>query len=233
MATRSAKRAPKAAAEVVSLPPIGIARFTQTTQLLEDLIEEKTDLFIAAAARYRARHQAAAEEASRRLTPAEAAATAAALAHQLGDMDPLELAVQIQQSELRAMDPPDQQEILLAAGLGTASALLDAILSFVALIEMPKARFDAGWMDGDLRDLLDEDIRTIMVDDQPVAETRDRAVRAFEHFASAGGEDPGKALGLIRNVVRQALTTAMLAQTNSGPSLSIDSPTPTTGDSVS
>lgn len=225
------RRAPaKRAAKSKSLPPVGIARFTEATRLIEELIQEKTDVFLAAAARYRESHQQ--HGTPRMLTHTEALAAAAQLAGELADVgDPATYAAQIQQSELRALDEPQQQELLLAAGLGTASAFLDVALTFVALIEMPKARFDEERQGGTLRDAIDEDVDKIKDDDRPVAEIRERAVRAFEHFASAGGEDRGKAVGLIKDLIRQALTTAMAAQESSGPLLSTVSPPSTDGDS--
>lgn len=234
----AAKAAPKskAAQRPKALPTVGIARFREAMQLIEDLVVENTDVFLASAARYRAAHATHAEQAARRLTHVEAAAAAAAFAREVGDFDAAGmagLAADIQRSDIRAIDPPEQQELLLAAGLGTASGFIDAALAFVALVEMPKARFDEHSEAGVLRHAIDEDIATLKRRDVPVAEMRERALRAFEHFASAGGEDPGKAWSLITGMVRQALTTAMLAQESSGPSLSTASPTPTAGDSES
>lgn len=216
------------------LPPVGIARFTEATRLIETLIEENTDVFLASAARYRARHARASESAARMLTHVEAAAVAAEFAARMeGISNPAQFAAEIQQSELRAIDPPQQQELLLAAGLGTASAFLDAALTFVALIEMPKPRFDENLMNGTLRTALEDDLAGIRAEDQPVAEVRARAMAAFEHFATAGGEDPGKAWALIKGTILQALTTAMISQEPSGLSLSTDSPTSTDGVGVS
>lgn len=217
------------AADQEDLPPIGIAKFRAAMRLIETLIEEKTDVFTATAARYRARHHEHAQ--TRPLSHVEAMAAA----HQIaGDLDGPEiagLAAEVQQSGLRATDPPAQQELLLAAGLGTASEFLDAALVFVALIEMPKRVFDEHRQqgEGDLRDALDKAVEEIHDADQPVAQVRERAIRAFGHFASAGGEDSGKAVALIKGLIKQALVTTMLAQESSGLSLSTDSPTPTGG----
>src|SRR5581483_4982716 len=93
-----ARRRPDAAP--AARPParrITVARFKEATKLIERLVEEKQDVFLAAGQRFRARHR---EQTSRPLTHEEAAQVAAAL---LGaDGDRLAMAERAQASELRA-----------------------------------------------------------------------------------------------------------------------------------
>jgi hypothetical protein len=135
------------------LPPVTVARFEEAGRLLERLVEEKADVFLAAGQRYRDRH---ADTARRELTASEAAEIAAGLAAAMDTPpDIVELAAQVQASELRATPQPAAQELLLAAGLATAPALVEVTRRFVALIELGADEFEEACEADELEDALD------------------------------------------------------------------------------
>jgi hypothetical protein len=196
------------------LPPVTVARFEEAGSLLERLVEEKADVFLAAGQRYRDRHASAAR---RELTAEEAGEIAAGLAASLDTpADLVDLAAKVQQSDLRAVPPPAPQELLFAAGLATAPALIELIRRFVALIELPAVEFE-------------EACETYTLDDALDAPAR--ASAALEHFAGATGRTPGEAWALLARTVGSAFMEAMrqLAPTLGSGSESLTGSAPSTG----
>jgi hypothetical protein len=187
------------------LPPVTVARFEEAGRLLERLVEEKADVFLAAGQRYRDRH---ADTARRELTASEAAEIAAGLAAAMDTPpDIVELAAQVQASELRATPQPAAQELLLAAGLATAPALVEVTRRFVALIELGADEFEEACEADELEDALDAPARALRA--LPLDEARVRTSRALEHFAAATGHTPGEAWALLARTVGSAFTEAM------------------------
>lgn len=226
MATTSQKpRARKALA--ATLPPVTPARFEEALALIDTLVDEQTDLFIAKGQEYRERHRAGTE---RRLTAQEAAQVAAAWST-AQDLPPVTVAEAVQQSELRAYDEPQPAEILLRAGIATAPAFMGAVQRFVALIEMDSVRFREHRELGKLGEALDravDEMQYVDLDGDDGA--RARAQRAFEHFSLAAGASSGKAWSLLpkalMQVVEQATSSLGLAP---GPSSLTGSPPSTDG----
>lgn len=206
-ASRRAPTTPKK-----SLPPITVARFEEVTKLLERLIAEQSSVFTDAIGSYRSAHR---DATSRPLSPDEAAQVAAALSDAMGADDPVGLAAQLQQSELRAYDEPDVREVLLAAGAATAPAFVQATRRVVALIEMPAADFERAFDDDELEDAIDAAAHALLKVE--LEEARDRAGKALEHFASKSGSPSGKGLSLLVDVTRSAFTQALQTWTNQKP----------------
>jgi hypothetical protein len=184
-------------------------------------------VFLAAGQRYRDRHASAAR---RELTAEEAGEIAAGLAASLDTpADLVELAAKVQQSDLRAVPPPAPQELLFAAGLATAPALIELIRRFVALIELPAVEFEEACETYTLDDALDAPARELR--NLPVEEARGRASAALEHFAGATGRTPGEAWALLARTVGSAFMEAMrqLAPTLGSGSESLTGSAPSTG----
>lgn len=211
------------------LPPVTVARFEEAGRLLERLVDEQADVFLAAGQRYRDRHAAASR---RELTAEEAAQVAAALAATLdpGAADPVQLAVQVQASELRAIDQPAPQELLLAAGVATAPALVEVTRRFVALIELDAAAFEEACEADNLDEALAGPAAALR--NLTLPDARARAGAALEHFAKATGHTPGEAVALLTRTVGSAFQEAMrqLAPRLESASASLTgSPPPTAG----
>ncbi len=206
MAT-SAGRAPRAPArtpkpKTITLPRVEVARFEEAMRLVEQLVDETEDVFVAKGQAFRERHRDGTE---RKLTAQEAAQVAAAWSTSAG-LPPVTIAEAVQQSELRAYDEPEPIEILLRAGVATAPAAMGCVKRFVALIEMPAHQFrDAREADG-LDSALDDAVNAMAYEDLTAA--RPRAQRALEHFANAAGDGSGKALSLLPSAMWQALQQA-------------------------
>lgn len=197
------------------LPPVTVERFGQVTTLIERLAQQHTDVFLSAMSTYQRDRLAVTQ---RGLTHTEAAAVAAQLAEQHGRDDPAALAAEVQASGLQATDPIEPRELLLAAGVRTAPAFLDAALRVCALIEMPADIFESAVEYDTLDRALDaavDELRKL-----PMTEARPRAAAALAHFTSeVGGASPGEAWSLLTGTVWQALTQA-LAQVAGSASLS-------------
>lgn len=225
-ARRRPARKPAGPAATPKLPVLDIARVEEVGRLIERLVDEETDAFLAAGQAYRARHR----QASRReLTPTEAAQIAVALAD---DPRPVEQRIAaVQNAEgLHACDEPTPREVLFAAGARTAPAFIATMRRVVALIEMPTSTFWQALDDEALDEVLDQHadrLRRI-----PAHEGRERTTRALEHFAAAAGVEGPKALGLAGQIIRQALTQAMsqiLSDASPSASLTHSSPPATAG----
>jgi hypothetical protein len=205
---------------------ITVARFQEATKLVERLVEEKQDVFLAAGQRFRARHR---EQTNRPLTHEEAAQVAAALLH--ADGDRLALAERIQASELRAYDEPTQQEILVAAGVATAPAFFDVALRFTALMDLPDDEFEEAFEAEQLETIVEEHARALQRLDMD--EGRRMAAAALERYSqAASGRSSGEAWGLLTRVVGQAFIDAMTVlspNSHSGSSSLTGSPPPTDG----
>jgi hypothetical protein len=225
---KSGAGAARARPKTAALPVVRVARFEEVAKLIERLVEEKQDVFLAAAQRFRARHR---DATSRGLDYAEAAQVAAAM---VGGEPDVTLAEQVQASELRAYDEPSPNEMLVAAGVATAPAFIEATKRVAALIELD----DDVFRDARENDTLDEAIDAYVrdtFDELAMDEARQRAYDALEHYAKAAGQGSlGEAVGLLTRLVGQAFQQAMLtlAPTLQGsPSSSLTgSPPSTNGD---
>lgn len=210
------------------LPPLTVARFEQATLLMERLVDENTDVFVGRMQAYRERQRAA---SSRKLTPEEAAKVAAGLAASLApDADLVAVAEDIQQGELRAVDEPSSHEVLLAAGVATAPAFLNAALRLVALIELPAEAFEDAYENDTLDDAVEAHVKTLRALD--LDEARARAVCALDYLSEKAGAGSGEGLRLLTRAVWQALNQAaeqMTPTIASGLSSLIDSAERTDG----
>lgn len=211
-----------------ALPPLTVARFEQATLLMERLVDENTDVFVGRMHAYRERQRAA---TSRKLTPDEAASVAAGLAASLSDdADLVGVAEDVQAGGLRAVDEPGAHEVLLAAGVATAPAFLNAALRLVALIELPADTFEAAYEDDTLDDAIAAHVSTLRALD--LDEARARAVSALDYLSVKAGAGSGEGLRLLARVVWQALNQAaeqMTPMIASGLSSLTDSQPPTDG----
>jgi hypothetical protein len=196
--------APRKAPAKPKLPPVTVARFDVAIELVEALVDEQTDTFIAKGQEYRDRHR---EGTTRKLTAQESAQVASAMAS-LGDLNPVSVAVAVQESDLRGYDEPEPVEILLRAGVATAPAALASVLRFVALVEMPADVFMAAREADGLDGALDEAVKPMAYAElDGTGGMRARAVAAFEHFGRAAGAE-GKALSLFPRALWQAVQQA-------------------------
>lgn len=210
-------------AALPSLPAVSVARFKEASLLLEQLVDENADAFIAAGQRYREKHR---DGTVRPLQPNEVATIAAGLGVSLREANDA-----ITEAGLTSHAEPEPQELLLQAGIATAEAFIHAGLRFTALIEMPADVFMQARENGSLRDAIEAAAVELEAIDLKIA--RQRATRALTHLAENAGVEPGKALGLITGPVWQALQEALRhlmdqrSPTSSGSSTS--SPSPTAG----
>ena len=117
------------------LPVVTVARFEAASRLIEQLVDENTDMFVGRMHAYRERSRAG---SSRALSAIEAAQVAAGLASDLEAAERVPLAESVQSGGLRSVDEPAAMEVLLAAGVSTAPAFLDAAKRVVALLELPE-----------------------------------------------------------------------------------------------
>lgn len=206
------------------LPRLTVARFREVGLLVEQLVDEQTDAFIQAGQAFRDKHRVG---TSRPLDAMEVAQIAAGLSTSLADARE-----QIEAAGLTHYDAPAQQEYLVAAGVATAPAFINAALRVVALLELDDDEFEAARESERLQDALAEamgELEQLDLDD-----ARIRAARAFEHLASKAGVDQGKPFSLIARTVWQGLQQAMrhLTTMEAGTSLmssSTPSPASTAG----
>lgn len=209
MPTPAKPKATVKAASRPALPAVTVARFQEALTLLDRLVDEQADLFIDKGQQYRQRHRAGTE---RKLNADEAAQVAAAMASAVGAeaLPPVVLAEAVQASDLRAYDEPQPVELLLAAGVATAPAAMQAARRFVALIEMPADTFREARDAGRLGAALDDAIRESEYDDLAGPDgARERAQAALEHFSQASGAGQGKAMGLLIRAWWQAMKQAI------------------------
>lgn len=210
-------------AEVLEpLPPVTVGRFKEGTALLEQQLEENTDLFISKMQAYREKHRAG---SSRPLTAVETAQIAAGLGRSLQ-----EAAVEIDEAGLKHYDEPDAKEVLLAAGLSTPTAFLNVGLRLYALLAMPGPEFKEARKEGRLGVVLDAAVAEL--DEEEIQVVRGRAWAAYEHLAAASGVEPGKAVGTVMRTVWTALMAAA-DQAATTPSASLIGSAEPTADSPS
>lgn len=226
-----AQSKPRAAGRTApALPPLTVARFEQATLLMERLVDENTDLFVGRMHAYRERARAG---SSRQLTPEEAAGVAAGLAGALGpDADLVATTEDVQAGSLRAVDEPAPQEVLLAAGVATAPAFLNAGLRLVSLIELPADVFEEDYEHDTLDDAISEHLKTLRA--LNLDEARARAVSALDYLAEQAGGGSGEGVRLLTRAVWQALNQAAESLSpviSSGLSSLTDSQPPTDGTS--
>lgn len=182
-----------------ALPPISFARFAETTSLVERLVGENTDLFIAAGQDFLARYR---RGASRPLNHLEIAQLAGGLGVTLTDA-----VGQAADAGLTGYDEPSRSEVLVAAGIGTAPQYLAVAAQLVALLELPEEEFWAAREAGGLPAACAKGV--VELEKLPLVEVRARADAALRHLATEAGSDPGKAWGFISQAVLQGLRQAM------------------------
>lgn len=194
MATR---KGPAAAAK---LPPVSVARLEAATAQIDKLSVGKIAAFAERAGAYVSAHR---EHSERDLDPMEAGQIAAAFGAALGRGDVTELLAEVQASGLRTRSDPPRGEVLLAAGLATAPAFVEACLQFVALIELDEDAFETAFEMDNIEMALVEPIRVLRR--LPLREANVRARAAFTHLAAEAGMPPGEAPGLILRALGTAL----------------------------
>lgn len=192
------------------LPPLKVAKMAEIGRLIERMVTENTSVFSTRMREYR---EARAEGSERPLTAHEASQVASgmieaavAIGHEIGSDDLPAFVQRFQDSKLRAVDVVPQQEVLLAAGVSTAPMLIEAVAQLVALIEMPEDRFRDARESGSLPETIKQDAAAF--DDLDLAEARARASTALEHFQKAAGATAGEVVGLLRDMLAQAMTQA-------------------------
>lgn len=211
------------------LPVVTVARFEAASRLIEQLVDKNTDLFVGKMHAYRERSRAG---SSRALSAAEAAQVAAGLATDLDAVERVSVAESVQASGLRAVDEPAPMEVLLAAGVSTAPAFIDAAKRVVALLELPDDVFREAYDAQTLDDATAQAVADLA--HLPLPEARDRARAAFAHLAEQAGDASGEGVRLLIRTVWQALQQAadqMAPTLSSGLSSLTDSPEPTDGPS--
>jgi hypothetical protein len=121
--------------------------------------------------------------------------------------DPVQVAADVQASDLRAYDQPGQTEILVAAGVSTAPAFIKAALRLVALLELPEDEFEAAYDAETLPAAIDGGVKELRKLD--LAEARIRAKGALELLAEKSGAESGEGLRSLVQVVWRALNQAV------------------------
>ncbi len=197
----AAKPRPAAAPK---LPPVTVARLQAAAAQIDGIIVDKANLFAERGGLYVAAFR---EHSERDLNPDEIAQLAGALGASLGRDDLPELLREVQDSGIRTRNDPPRGEVLLAAGLATAPAFVDACLSFVALIELPADEFEVAFDDGTILLALAEPIKQLRR--LGLSEANVRARAAFAHLASEAGQTPGEAVSLILRALGTALQTGI------------------------
>lgn len=190
--------------EPLVLPPITVGRFKAATRLLEQLVLEKTDVFLRAQQTYREQH--AAVHGLRELDAQEAAQIAAAMIVADDGQDPVTLAERVAASDLRAQDRPTAQEMLVIAGASTTPELVDVGVRLLALLRLSADEFKDASKNGMLDAALDAAAGDL--DDLPMEEAVPLAKQAFEHFMKAAGAE-GNAASLVTKVIGQAFQMTM------------------------
>lgn len=200
----AATRKPPARKRV--LPPVSPARFEETLGLVEQMVSDNYDEFVSKGQDSRRQHRQGSE---RPLTAFEAAQVAAAWASADG-LPPITVAAAIQQSDLRATDEPEPNEILLRAGVATAPAVVGLVQRFVALIEMPSEDFQQARENGQLERTIDEAVATMAYENLTGPDgVRQRAQDAFEHFSMEVSSTPGKVVGLLARKIWESMQQAI------------------------
>lgn len=207
----AAKR-PPASKGAPKVKVVTVARFEQAMLLIEELVEENTDLFIGKMQSFRERHR---NGTDRKLTPDEAAQVAAALSMAVDEetRDAVALAEQVQASELRAYDHPSQQEVLLAAGVSTAPAFIQAALRVVGLMELSEDEFEQAYD----ADTLDEAVEAKVVELRrlDLEDARKLASQTFALLADKSGAGSGEGVRSLITAIWRALNQAAEATTPS------------------
>lgn len=218
--------AKKAGQGAKALPPMTVARFEDTTRLVESLIGENVSVFSGNIAKYRAVRR---EGSQRPLDAVEVGQVGAALGIDMNAEDaPAKLAA-LQKSELRAVDEVSMNEALVPALTATAPAAIECARKLVALVEMGGAEYRKAREDGKLDEVIAE--HAAVYGDIEMADARPRAAAAFAHFQAAAGASQGEAWSLILKIVGQAMGQAIEAAPGLGSAFAslTGSPEPTDG----
>lgn len=195
-----------AATALPALPPVTVAKMRHALALLDRLYEANRDEFMARMADHR---DAARAHTTRPLTAGESMALALEAAPRVGVTDPdavTALAAGVQDSELRMVDEPRGEEIFAAAISALGTAMFDAAVRFVALVELDNDQLEQAAEAGRLDELLDERVREI--GRSRGRDVRVRATRAWQAVQAEWGLDSGEALGRLARPVWGALMQA-------------------------
>lgn len=192
------------------LPVVTVARFEQALRLIDRVYEANVDSTLRRLQDYRDRHR---EVSQRPLTAEEAVRWAAVARDILQQQAEQEGAAgwepsDLQQSGLFEYDQPQPPELLVAAGLATGTALLDACRQFVALIEMPADRFREAYDSDVVAEAVDQDAQALAHVD--LKEAKQRTSAALAHFAAFQDGEPGEVMRSLIQTVTGALEQAVV-----------------------
>lgn len=197
------------------LPPVTVAKLEETFDLLELLVAEHQDAFLARGQSYRDAHRKA---TSRKLRAEEAMQLAVAMSEDPAEQ--IKRAEEIQNdSSLVAYDEPAPIETLVASVMGMGSRTLKVLRQIIALVEMEPAVFEEACETGRLRPVVDE--RAAALRGMEAGVLRDRGGAALAHYAAAAGLSPGEAMSLPLDTVWRALKTAASEMTSGSPQSSL------------
>lgn len=203
-----------------ALPEITNEKFRTLLRMLDEIVEASTDVYVEHGHRFGERKR---QGTGREFTAAEIGPIARGLDTTLADARQ-----QLVGAGLRSHDEPADTEVMIAAAIGTAPEIYDALVRLTLLVEMSVDEFDKARA-GDLTAALDQAREQLA--NVGMSEMRQRVARAWTHISDTLGYQPGKAWGLIAKtiwqVVSQGMTTLQPATSSSSPST--DSPAATAG----
>lgn len=178
--------------------------------LLERIVDENVDLFIGKMHDFREKHR---DGTDRKLTAEEAAQVAAALSFAIDEenRDAVALAEHVQTSGLRAYDNPSGQEVLMAAGVATAPAFINAAVRLVALMELDEEEFEAAYDSGTVDEAVEEKAKELRKLD--LEDARKLTTENLDLLAQKSGAGSGEGLRSLVAAVMRAITMAAEATT--------------------
>lgn len=187
------------------LPVVTVARFEQALRLIDRVYEANVDSTLRRLQDYRDRHR---EVSQRPLTAEEAVRWAAVARDILTEQGEAWEPSELQQSGLYEYDQPQAPELLVAAGLATGTALLDACREFVALVEMPADRFREAYDSDMVAEAVAKDAAALAHIE--LTEAKQRTSAALAHFAAFQDGEPGEVLRSLIQTVTGAFEQAVI-----------------------
>jgi hypothetical protein len=210
------------------LPVMSVQRFEESLELVERIAKEERGGFLREMQAFRQEHR---DITQRPLTATEAAEIASTLAAMVNERPSPGDASEAQGSDLYVYEDPAERDVLVAAGMATAPALVRAVRRFVALMEMSEVEFEQACEAGQLPTLTDEHAKAL--GKVSMSEARERQSRAMSHWAKEVGVGSGEVMRRLVETVMGALEQAAIrvsAQASPARShLSTSSPAPTDG----
>lgn len=183
------------------LPPIALGKFETLLHLTEQVLAENRSQLAVKMREFADEHH----DATKRPLTAEEAVKAAAIMRDVVKEDVLD-PVKLQNSDMYAWDRPQPLELLVSAGLSTATTLVEVLKRFTVIVEADTEEFLEA-LDRDLDDYLESKTKALVA--VPLGEMRARTEAALNHFAAeAGYASAGKALRPIVATAMRALTEA-------------------------